>query len=197
MTERAIRWPELGQEVEAEFGRFLIAWSVLEAEIEALLLDLLRADLTVGMKVAASHMTMGKLKLAKTLFSELRGDDPILGLSADREAQFDRLVTGVEKMNERRNEIVHGRPAPLESDPPIDLWIKWSGGKGGLKAAAMKIGPGMFEKDLAKIKSLAEDLAALRNRLSRALCAIRLADADAIQSASGASRRFLELEIQE
>lgn len=196
MSDERPYWPELGVEVEAALGRFVIAWAMLEHEVDGILTDLLMIDSAPGMKVTASLMTLAKLKLSRSLFSELRGLDPVMRVGAAREAEFDRLVRETERMNERRNEIIHGRPAYME-DPPLAIWIKWGSGKAGLKGRFFPLGAKTFSQETAETRKLAEAWSALRSELTHALTAIQLAEADELLLRGKVQRRLVAGLIQE
>lgn len=175
-------FPPIDAVAEQEIGRFLVVWNVMEAEIDLCLSDLLRAGTRVGRKVAANLMLQNKLRLAKSLFSDLRDLSPVFKIGPAVEAEFDRLVKSTDTANEHRNAIVHGRPVLFDLDPPAHMWIKWSGGRDGLKGAALLIAPGMLAKPTEEAMGLAKEWNALRRSMEHCLTSFALSDADILLS---------------
>ena len=197
MSSKVYR-PEPNIEIEAELGRFLIAWNALEGEVDDLLGDLLRVDLTAGMKVAGVLMLQSKLRLLKSLFADLRGGHPLVGPGLTAEAEFDALAKATLTLNEERNAIIHGRASPMDfgEGDVRPLWVKWSAKGTGMEASVLAYASGMLARPISEAHDLADRWSRLAQSLEGTLQAIALADADDLLSGAKEGRGTLELQIQ-
>jgi len=201
MSEDEPYLPPRNLSVERALGRFIIAWGALEGEIDSAIHDLMRTHVGTGVIVTANLAIRAKLDLAHALFEEMRAleDDPIwYPISPEWEARFDALVNQTAKANaESRIPIVHSQPQVihLESgDRPI--WVRMVARKGGWRATGVTYTKAYLDRQTATVVSLLNEWGAVRAHWKHSIYAMRLADADELQSRLPGEEDRLTLQIR-
>lgn len=192
-------WPPSDIKTERALGRFLIAWNVLERQIDATIHDLLRAGRSTGMKVTANLAIRAKLDLAHALFEEVRGAAPVLGLKSDTADRLDTLVNETASANaEARIPIVHSQPTPIEiAEGTFPFWIKWSARKGGIKGSGITFSAASVDAQTRTVRELVARWHAIRVEMEGTLRAYAFADADKLLGEGPDLDDSLRLQIQE
>ena len=116
--------------VEAAIGRFIIAWNVLEQEIDLAIHDLLQVSPAFAYSVTANLGTKAKLDMYHSLIYGVGGESP------ERSPFYkaiDALIGDTGNASGRiRNMLVHGQPLQLlNGDTPVDHWGRMTARKGG------------------------------------------------------------------
>lgn len=175
----SVNWPVTDIQTEAAIGRVVIAWSVLDRQIDDALRLVLRCSPEVGVCVSANLGAQAKLDIflatTHTLF-HVTNDELGEEISdnyrnamiafARREnafiADLEALVADTKtKAVEFRNWMAHGQPHLLVSHEGCNesdhwIWVKSSARKGGVKLNVRKLTPEAFETASADIQQLVE-----------------------------------------
>jgi hypothetical protein len=180
-------WPEANAELEAAIGRAVIAWSVLEREIDSALELVLRTDIELAKCITSNLGTKARLDIFRSSVHTLWHGDTVEeqdGTSAsyvkslqswiETENTFvqeaDRLASDTERMaGELRNWVAHGQPFLLHvsEDEHHWMWGRFSARKGGVKGKISKMLPHPFDEAASEIRTLVERWHTLRSKLSR------------------------------
>jgi hypothetical protein len=192
-------WPPSDIKTERALGRFLIAWNVLERQIDATIHDLLRAGRSTGLKVTANLAIRAKLDLAHALFEEVRDAQPFLGMKKSTAERLDALVNETASANaEARIPIVHSQPTPIElEEGTFPFWIKWAARKGGIKGSGITFSAASVDAQTDKVRDLVARWHQIRVEMEGTLRAYALADADRLLGEGPDEDDSLRLQIQE
>jgi hypothetical protein len=139
--------PNVGPDVEREFGQFLIAWQVVDRELDMALGDVLGVTDETAIAVASSLGTQGKLKVLRTVFADQKSGP----LPEDISFEFARLCKATEAANVGRNDIIHGQFVMLGEA----FWVKWSGGHKGLAGRGRPLQPGILAEEVREAAEIA------------------------------------------
>ncbi len=192
--------PDVGPEVEAAIGRFIIAWGALEGQIDGAIHDLLLTSLDTSTLVTANMAIRGKLDLAHALFEKLRiDDDPVwFPISRAWETRFDALINRTARSNAAsRIPIVHSQPQTLDLGTSTrPLFVRWVARKGGLKGSVAVYTVEMLDKQTAEVAGLVKEWREARTHWKPAVSAMRLADADERLNRKPGEGDHLSLQLQ-
>jgi hypothetical protein len=119
----APQYPPSDERLEAAMGRFIIAWGVLERQLDGGIAILLQIDGTLSLCVSANLGTKAKVEMlmsAANMSGEAIGDDLADGAIA--------CLRKISKMSGRfRNTLAHGQPSLWDvDDAPIWKWTRAS-----------------------------------------------------------------------
>tara|TARA_R110000787_G_scaffold93981_12_gene196514 strand:- start:938 stop:1411 length:474 start_codon:yes stop_codon:yes gene_type:complete len=139
-------WPELDADTLQSIGRFIVAWGVLETQIDAAIADLYNFDEITANSVTANHGTKARLELfmaGVATFSDILPDSIAIG-------DMNKLANDTATIsNKFRNLVAHGRPVPIIEEnlfpKPYWLWGRLSARKGGVKMTASELQQNTFE----------------------------------------------------
>ncbi len=166
MTEKEIsppEWPKPDKDTEAAIGRFIIAWGVLEREIDQAIEDIYRLDSDLALSITANLGTKAKLEIFQSAIHCL---DDVFGTTIV--AVADKLVNDTTSTKDQyRNFFAHGQPFALDVSPDAPwAWVKLSARKGGVKGHVRRLTPEIADKATAATRSLIERWYALRRNLA-------------------------------
>jgi hypothetical protein len=147
------KWPAPNAEIEASIGRFIIAWNVLEREMDRAIEDLYDLDYDLAWSVTANLGTKSKLDIFQSGFHVLHE----FFMDCDIES-VNRLIRDTANASgEIRTLIVHGQPHHLlMKDETWDMWVKFRAKKGGVRGPMFRLHQSKFDQDTEAIKALIE-----------------------------------------
>jgi hypothetical protein len=144
-------WPKTDTEIEAAIGRFIIAWNVLEREIDRAIEDLYDLDYDLAWSVTANLGTKSKLDIFQSGFHILSE----FFHECDVETVNQLVVDTSDASGEIRNVIIHGQPHHLlMKDETWDMWVKLRARKGGVRGPMFRVHKDKFDKDIETVKAL-------------------------------------------
>lgn len=156
-------WPPGDPEIEASLGRFVIAWAVLEAEMNLAIEQLFRLDDDLAAAVTANQGTKAKLDTfhaAAHILAELFPTSFI--------PDVDTLVREtVSASGDIRNYLLHGQPQYVDyPDDSVPVWVKLSARKGGIKGALGRFASADIEARTKTVRLLIDRWYALRREMA-------------------------------
>jgi hypothetical protein len=148
-------WPPSHQPTEAAIGRFVIAWGVLEGEIDDAIKEILCLDTTTAGGVTANLGTKAKIEIfLSTFYHESELFPESLLETANKLGHDTASASGV-----YRNWVAHGRPI-LTADEKYEhlqwIWSQPAARKGGIKHSISALTPHIFDNHTIKVKSISE-----------------------------------------
>jgi hypothetical protein len=155
-------WPKPDIEIEAAIGRFIIAWNVLEREIDRAIEELYDLDYDLAWSITANLGTKAKLDIFQSGFHILheyfQECDP---------ADIDRLVADTANASGQiRTAIIHGQPSHLIMQKETwDVWIKLRARKGGVRGPMFRLNKSRFDADTKKVRSILDRWNQLRETM--------------------------------
>lgn len=167
-------WPPDDPELAAAIGRLVIAWGMMETEIDYTIADLYRLhdDLDLADCLTANLGTKAKLEIVQSCAHCLSG-----WIAPVNVKDIDTLVSDTAKAsNDHRNFVAHGRPSYVDTGGAEDLWI-WarpSARKGGPKLRIVHFHPDYFKTATADITALVKRWDKLRADMEPGLKALDL-----------------------
>lgn len=193
-------FPEFNPDVEAAIGRFIIAWGVLECQIDMAIHDLMLTGMETSSLVTANLAIKAKLDLAHALFEKLRPDDSGTWphISAEFERRFDSLINVTAKANtESRIPIVHSQPQAMRlNDVDRPFWVRMAARKGGLRGTGVTYSVPYLDARTESVANLAHEWSAVRAVWRSALHGMRHAEADALLGGLPGEQDHLILQLQ-
>jgi len=177
MDERKIfdpKWPPENPKTEAGIGRFVIAWGVLEREIDMAIGDIYRLDPALTGSITANLGTKAKIEIFQSaVHIEARGFFKKGNIVGD----VDTLVSDTSTAsNEHRNFLAHGQPVTVLLDKEENWFVKWVARKGGLRGRMGRLTPVLMEKALTETHELVKRWNDMRKRLAPHIEAMNAVD---------------------
>lgn len=131
-----------------QLGRFVVLFQHIEAALTELLVLMSEADDEV-IRILVNELEFGKrAKTTDVLFArfvDLRGGDP------EEKVEFHKVISELQKLSERRNDIVHSRYRRWRNVDGLDGLIRYnselSGKKGIREDVEEELLPEKFEED--------------------------------------------------
>lgn len=184
-------WPPPSEEVEAAVGRVVIAWGVLESQLDAIICQLLRVEFSTAAAVSANWPAQQKLNSIRSLAHTLLRDDD------HPKFKWNTLVDDINKLagktsgaaSKWRNVVAHGQPFPVSKTPENDLvvgdtgiedllhvWIHLGAGKGGVSGPMFHLSALTFDKARDDVRELVESWHAVRLRLVECVEVLNFSD---------------------
>ena len=147
-------WPPSDPETEAAIGRLVLAWGVLELQIDLAIGAVYQLSFVPGMALTANLGTKAKLEICQAGIHVLYDR---LTPSGDIRMTVDALVSKTSQLStDIRLIIAHGYPVSLKmNDGSFESWLlmKHSARKGGLKARGYELEPDPFDKAVDEVKN--------------------------------------------
>jgi hypothetical protein len=161
------QWPKPNARLEAALGRFLIAWNLLEQELNFAIQISLRQDYTTGLAVTANLGTKAKIDMFQALAHQTA--DWVLDAAFLTKADALAAETGAASGN-LRNFLFHGYPLHFDLSKKRSrlAWAKFAARKGGIRGHMMLIDAASIQKQTDTIRSLVERWTDLRRQISKA-----------------------------
>jgi hypothetical protein len=155
-------WPAPNQPVEAALGRFIIAWNVLEQQIDFAIREITRLDYDLAWSVTANLGTKAKLDTYWSMAHCL--DEVWVGALLK---DIDRLIADTGNASGKsRTFLIHGQPFQIESrDGPVEAWVKLHARKGGIRGPMMLLSAEAVDHETASVKALVERWIAVRTKV--------------------------------
>jgi hypothetical protein len=162
---------------EAAFGRFIIAWNMLEREIDRAIEDLYELECDLAWSVTANLGTKAKLDIFQSAFHCLKeffsGELPGCPAETLPAETADKLVSDTAGASgEMRTFLIHGHPMKLHPsvDPNAavemwDVWIKMRGRKGGVRGPMFRYGEQLPNEYTATVRGLIDRWHAIRQAM--------------------------------
>jgi hypothetical protein len=147
-------WLADNPEVAASIGHLMIAWGILEREIDIAIAELYRLhnDLDLAACITANLGTKAKLEIFQSCAHCLTDF-----LKPARIEDIDALINDTAKASSKyRNFVAHGRPTYLDLGGPDDMWLwsRESARKGGPKLHITHFQAAYFDKAVGEIKKI-------------------------------------------
>jgi len=163
---KAPLWPSSDPETESAIGRLVLAWGVLEREIDEAIVSVYRLNDTLGGAIAANLGTKAKLEICQAAVHILAEE---LAFSGDLVTIIDSLVTRTAALSaDRRLVIAHGQPWQVTTaDGPVWVLMKHSARKGGLTARGYHLTPEPFIEAVELVRTLVDDWFAFRQAVAK------------------------------
>jgi hypothetical protein len=159
-------WPEPNAGLEAALGRFIIAWSILEQQLDFSIFEITNLDHDLSTSITANLGTKAKLDIFHSLthcFRDVMG--PTLLESVDRLVADTGSASG-----NLRNFIVHGQPFQMElPDGNIEIWAKLSARKGGVRGPMVRLSAEYVEEQTTTVRNLIDRWSHTRGALCKKL----------------------------
>lgn len=158
-------WPTSNPELEAALGRFIIAWAVLEQQLDFAIQEHAWLDHDLATSITANLGTKAKLDIYQSLSHCYRDL-----LNAQMLKEIDTLVSDTGNASGKlRNFIVHGQPfiMDLGEHGKREIWAKQSARKGGVRMAVAQLTTEYVEDQTNEIKSLIERWTEMRTKTDR------------------------------
>jgi hypothetical protein len=152
------QWPPNNPDTEAAIGKFVIAWGLLEIQIDEAIGDILMLDPTLQSSITANLGTKSKVEIFLSAFHTEANFFPSLMLDQANKLGHDTATAaGVYRIW-----VAHGAPFRFnveEIDPEADekkkwIWAKMNARKGGVKGSFAFFTKEIFEKQTESIKEL-------------------------------------------
>jgi hypothetical protein len=143
--------PKADLATEAAFGQFVIAWSMIEQQLDFAIHEISGMDWDLASCVTANLGTKAKLDIFHAMAHCLRDV-----LSPELLAMVDRLVADTGNASGRlRNFVIHGQPVQVElADGRAPFWAKLSARKGGLSGPMVRFSPVYVTEQVEAVKAL-------------------------------------------
>jgi hypothetical protein len=157
-------WPTPNPEIEAALGRFIIAWAVLEQQLDLAICEGTRLDHDLATSITANLGTKAKLDIYQALAHCYRD------LLGELLKTVDKLVSDTAKASGKlRNFVVHGQPFVLDlgEQGKREIWGRQSARKGGVRVEIVGLTVGYVEDQTATIKELIERWIDVRTKADR------------------------------
>jgi hypothetical protein len=144
-------WPKPNKSIEAALGRFIIAWNVLEQQMDFAIHEMTNLDFDISSCVTANLGTKAKLDMYQALAHSMVG---VIGKPIRDE--IDKLAgETANACGELRNFIIHGQPFQLKTmKGSREIWARFSARKGGVKGVFVRWNGPYIDKQVHKIIAL-------------------------------------------
>jgi hypothetical protein len=157
-------------------GRFIIAWGVLERQLDGGIAILLQIDGTLSLCVSANLGTKAKVEMlmsAANMSGEAIGDDLADGAIA--------CLRKISKMSGRfRNTLAHGQPSLWDvDDAPIWKWTRASA-REFLDVATQPMSHASWDTAVVELKGLIEEFSGIWARIWSRLAALPITEREAL-----------------
>lgn len=162
-------WPDVDDETEAAIGRLVIAWGVLESEIDNAIRNVygLNDDWDLAWSMTANLGTKAKLEIFQSAVHCLE-DYFDKGTAKD----VDRLVNDTATAaSHHRNFVAHGQPIKLVLSDTDQrwLWMTQQARKGGPKAKIAGLTHDAFDNSSSEVRALVDRWHAFRLCLAKGM----------------------------
>jgi hypothetical protein len=170
-------WPKADTDIEAALGRFIIAWNILEQQLDFAIQEISRLDYDLAHSITANLGTKAKLDIFHSMSHSLQDVFKVAVLET-----VDRLVADTSTASGNlRNFIVHGQPFQLQlEDGAIEIWAKFAARKGGVKGKCVRLSAAYADRETQSVKDLIERWIAIRKTLFEQVKILDLMDASEI-----------------
>ena len=144
-------WPDADVATEAAFGQFVIAWNLLEQQIDFAIHEISGMDWDLAFCVTANLGTKAKLDIFHAMAHCLSDV-----LEPELMVTIDALVGDTGNASGRlRNFVIHGQPFQVAlSDGNQPFWAKLSARKGGLRGPMIRFSPVYVTNQVETVKAL-------------------------------------------
>lgn len=152
---KPVPWPPSDPETEAAIGRVMLAWGILEREIDESIAAVYRLDTVASASITANLGTKAKLDICQAGIHTLKGE---FDETPDIVAMIDELTNKTSAASANwRLMVAHGQPWLVEH-PDGDMWIlaRSSARKGGVRMHIQHFTAESFIDALAGIKALVD-----------------------------------------
>jgi hypothetical protein len=173
-------WPPSNPETEAAIGRFVIAWGLLEVQIDEAIGDLLCSSHSIQSSITANLGTKSKIEIFLSIFyTESDFFSETLLKQANKLGHDTATAAGVYRVW-----VAHGAPFNLKHDEDetteIDeqkqwIWAKMTARKGGVKGSFALFTKEIFDNHTTSVKDLVNQWNDLRKAMKPKLEIIDLA----------------------
>jgi hypothetical protein len=152
-------WPKPNKAIEAALGRFIIAWNVLEQQMDFGIHEMTGLDHDLAGCVTANLGTKAKLDMYQAL-AHCMGD--VIG--RPMVAEINKLCGDTSNASgELRNFIIHGQPFQLElKRGRREIWARFSARQGGLRGSFVRWNGKHIDGQVRTVKLLVERWEATR-----------------------------------
>lgn len=159
-------WPKPNKSIEAALGRFIIAWNILEQQVDFAIHEMTGLDHDLASCVTANLGTKAKLDMCQAL-AHCMGN--VIGPSLLSE--IDKLAGETANASgQLRNFIFHGQPFQFITERGSkDVWIKLSARKGGVRGPAVRLSSKYANDCVAATKDLVKRWEVVRKRALKEL----------------------------
>jgi hypothetical protein len=159
-------WPKPNKSIEAALGRFIIAWNVLEQQVDFAIHEMTGLDHDLATCVTANLGTKAKLDMCQAL-AHCMGS--VIGSSLLSE--IDKLAGETANASgQLRNFIFHGQPFQFIAEQGSkDIWIKLSARKGGVRGPMVRLSSKYANDCVATTKDLVKRWEAVREKVLKEL----------------------------
>lgn len=155
-------WPQPNPEIEAALGRFLIAWAIVEQQLDFTIHEITRLDWDLSHAIAANLGTKAKLDMIQALTHCMK---EVLSPATVSEVDQVAAATG-NATSEIRNFLIHGQPWQLTlPDGDVDFWAKFAARKFGVRGKGVTFTPDFIEAQTDEVKRLIDQWIAARASL--------------------------------
>ena len=182
-------WPPGDPDTEAAIGRFVIAWGLLELQIDEAIGDIFDVEHTMQSSIVANLGTKSKIEIFLSAFHIESEFFPAPMLAEVNKLGHDTATAaGVYRVW-----VAHGQPFRMEpnskdEDPvsegaetfePFWIWAKTHARKGGVMSSMARLTPEIFNNHTEAIKRLVDRWHSIRQRMARPLTVLRYVKRDA------------------
>jgi hypothetical protein len=167
------QWPPPDPATEAAIGQFVIAWGLLELQIDEAIGDILGIDHPAQTCVTANLGTKSKIEIFLSTFDrESEMFPPGMLEEVNKLGHDTATAAGVYRVW-----VAHGRPFKI-SDPAKDdednpehrwIWMKAKARKGGPGGSFSLLTPEIFQRYTESTKLLIDRWNSIRSRMERGL----------------------------